>query len=155
MDRSEHVKQVHDWVEKNMQRFSTPKHLVIDDIEFDWAYFGGSFSLQLDDVKIEERFALSLGVDGKYYYCVPIFCSPLGAPASYAAIELSIETGEAISKALNQMFPKMLPLGLHPVSKKFINSGTPIGERILDKSSIKPLKKLIASGKARIELHFD
>jgi hypothetical protein len=155
MDRSEHVKQVHEWVEKNMQRFSTPKYLVIDDIEFDWADFGGSFSLQLDEVKIEEKFDLSLGIDGKYYNCVPIFGSPLGAPASFAAIELSVETGEAITKALNQMFPKMLPFGLHPVSKQFINSRTPVSERILDKNSIKPLKKLITSGKARIKIHLD
>jgi hypothetical protein len=155
MDRSDHVKQVHDWVEKNMQRFSTPTFLVIDDIKFDSARFGGSFSLQLDDVKMEDKFDFSFGIDGKYHYYIPMFVSPLGAPASFPAIELSIETGEAISKALNQMFPKMLPFGLHPVSKQFINSRTPISERILDKSSIKPLKQLIDSGKARIELHFD
>ena len=155
MDRSEHVKQVHEWVEKNMQRFSMPTFLVIDDIEFDSARFGGSFSLQLDDVKMEDKFDFSIGIDGKYHHSVPMFVSPLGAPASFPAIELSVETGKAITQALNQMLPKMLAFGLHPVSKQFINSCTPISERILDKSAIQPLNELIASGNARIELRFD
>lgn len=35
MDGAEHVREVHEWVEKNMQRFSTPKCIVIDGIKFD------------------------------------------------------------------------------------------------------------------------
>jgi hypothetical protein len=104
---------------------------------------------------MEDKFDFSIGIDGNYHYSVPMFVSPLGAPASFAAIELSPETRKAITQALNQMFPKILPFGLHPVSKQFINSHTPISERILDKSAIQPLNELIASGNARIEVRFD
>ena len=91
MDRSEHVKKVHEWVETNKQRFPTPKSMVIDEIEFEWKHFSGSFLLKLDDTKIEERFSFSLGIEGKYGYCVPIFGSPLGAPASFAAVEAAFQ----------------------------------------------------------------
>jgi hypothetical protein len=79
-------------------------------------YFLRLFS-RCEQVDSRERPAFSIGIDGKYYYCVTFFCSPLGARASYAAIDLIIETGTAITNALNQMFPKMLPFGLSPVSK--------------------------------------
>lgn len=155
MDRSDHVKKVHEWVEKNKQSFSTPKTIVLDEIEFDWEEFDGSFSLQLDDIRINERYDLSLGIDGKYEYSGPMFISPLGAPASFAAIELTDETEVAITNALNQMLPKMAAFGLHPVTKEFINRSTPLSSRILDKAGIESLKQLISSGKARIELQLD
>jgi hypothetical protein len=155
MDTSEHVKKVHEWVAENVQAFSTPKTLVVDEIEFDWKCFSGSFSLKLDDIEIDEKFDFSLGIDGMYHYFTPMFTSPLGAPASFAAIELSEETDVAITNSLNQIFPRMAAFGLHPVSKQFINSSTPISERILDKASIESTKELIESGKARIEINLD
>ena len=153
MDRSEHVKKVHEWVETNKQRFPTPKSMVIDEIEFEWKHFSGSFLLKLDDTKIEERFSFSLGIDGKYGYCVPIFGSPLGAPASFAAVELSDETDMAITQALNNFFPKIVGFGLHPISREFINSSTPIGKRIIDEAAFQKCKDLIASGQSRIEIN--
>lgn len=155
MDRSEHIKKVHEWVAENRQTFSTPKTIVMDEIEFDWRYFSGSFSLKLDNIKIDEKFDFSLGIDGMYHHSTPMFTSPLGAPASFTAIELSKETHAAITNSLNQIFPRMAAFGLHPVSKQFINSSTPIGERILDKASVESTKQLIESGKARIEINLD
>jgi len=152
MDRSEHVKKVHEWVEDNKQRFSTPKKIMIDEIEFDWKYFSGSFSLKLDEIRIKERYSLSLEIDGRYNYSGPMFISPMGAPASFEAISLTKETDAAIKKAINQLFPRMAAFGLHPVSQKFINSSTPINERILDQVATEKLKQLIQTGEAKIEV---
>ena len=111
--------------------------------------------LKLDDIRIEEKFNFSLSIDGMYHYCIPMFVSPLGAPASFGAVELSEETHTAITNALSQIFPRMAAFGLHPVSKEFINSSTLISDRTVDKAEIESVKQLISSGQARIELLLD
>jgi hypothetical protein len=152
MDSSEHVRKVHQWVAENVQKFSTPKTLIINQIEFDWKDFCGSFALTLDQTAIKERFSISLGIDGRYTFSGPLFVSPLGAPASFGAIELSDETEIAITKALNQFFPKMLAFGLHPDTQKSIDRSTPIQERVLDHQAIERCQKQITSGTAQITL---
>jgi len=152
MTSSARIEEVQKWLKENVQSFSTPQKIIIDEIDFDWDDLSGGFSLQLDEIRVSERYSLSVGIDGRYEYGGPMYVSPLGAPASYRAISLTDETELAISNALNNFFPRMAAFGLHPITKEFINSSTPVRHRIVDHAAIEHLKQLIANHQARIEV---
>ena len=152
MNKNGHREEVRKWLEENVITFDTPQAITIDNIQFDSSKFEGSFSVCLDEIRLKDRFDISLGIDGLTTWHGPMFTSPLGAPASYSAIELPDVVCHAISKALNQLFPKMAAFGLHPTTGQFINSSTPLSERVLDVSGLDKTVQLIKGGKASVKI---
>lgn len=142
---ADHVQAVRDWLAINVLRPPQPKEISISDVQFDWHDMKGSFILSLDDKAIEDRFVLMLQMNGKMDYGEPIFHSPLGAPASYAAVELTQSTAEALSQALIQIFPTVRAFGWHTDLQLLIDQRTPLSRRICDQEDFDRKKAAIQS----------
>lgn len=129
----DHLGQVVDWLNTNVIQCPTPSIVTLSDFDIDWGGMSGYFSLSLDDLVVPAAFNLSLGQNGWMQHHPPLFCSPLGAPASYAAVDLTDSTNATIAKALKLIFPRLKPLGLDSESGKLIIGRTPLKDRILDR----------------------
>ena len=136
------VEEVEGWLSENVRVFDEPNTVTLSQFDVDWHRFSGSFCLSLDETVIEERISFSVGADGTASYSLPMFHSPLGAPASYNAYEFSKNTRLAISKALDLTIPRLLGAGRHPVTKKEITINSPISERI-SREELKQAKRRV------------
>lgn len=133
----DHVEAVMRWLEDHVLIFDTPRQLTIFDVQADSLNYQGSFRLKLDEVildttRLEDPFIFTLGQNGKPTWYSPMFHSPLGAPASYAAITLTDETERAIQRQLEQLLPRMRPLGLDRETGILLAYGASLEDRLLD-----------------------
>ena len=140
-----HAEQVWDWVEENLERYPTPRRVTLYAFEIDWNELRGAFNVMLDEQAFPHRLDFHLGVCGRVGFQLPMFVSPLGAPASCAAVELTDPTDSAISKALLTTIPKVLGLGLNRKTGRGIDGRTPILERAVDAEAF-----LLARAKASV-----
>lgn len=99
--------------------------------------------MKLDDIDVEGRFQFWTDIVGRQLVCVPMFHSPMGAPASYAAVELTGETLSAIQSAISETFPNLKPFGRDSSTGRFIDSRTPFEERIIDPDAYQAVKERI------------
>ena len=120
------------WLRGHVISPSTPKEIVLSNFEFDEDEFSGSFNLTLDNVRFTQIFKFSVDMSGKYQIHPPMHISPLGVPASYASVELTDETSNAIEKLINQFFPKIKPFGLDKSTGKFIDRNTGTIQRVIN-----------------------
>lgn len=127
---TEHVKQVSRWLDENVMSYPTPRAVTLSDFEVDWGEMCGWFCLTMDGRRVPDRFRLSLAQNGWMQFHPPMFCSPLGAPASYSAVDLTDETKMVIGEALKSVFPRLKPMGLDVATGRLIGQRTPIPERI-------------------------
>lgn len=127
-----HAEQVWDWVEENLERYPTPSRVTLHAFEIDWEKLSGAFNVMLDEQPFPHRLAFGLAACGRVSFQLPMFVSPLGAPASCAAVELTDPTDSAINKALLTTIPKVLGLGLNRKTGRGIDGSTPILERAVD-----------------------
>ena len=134
MDESieRHVEQVMAWLEENVQVFLEPEAVTLSEFSVNWEDFSGDFNLSLDDVMLSRKVGFGLEASGKTRFYMPMFYSPLGAPASYAAIEITEKTRQAILTGLRQTFPhgqrgrrqmKMVLIDLRPHFLPFFGGG--------------------------------
>jgi hypothetical protein len=100
--------------------------------------------LEFDGVLIGDRFKLSLGDTGRLQFAMPMYHSPLGAPASYAAVEFTDDTRNAINDALSLLMPKFSGFGLHPLTREFIHQSTPLVDRVMDQEGLEVSKRLLS-----------
>lgn len=128
---AEHLKEVARWLDENVESYPTPKAITMSDFSVNWAEMSGSFVLTLDDHRIKERFRFSLAQNGWVQYHLPMFTSPLGAPASYGAADLTDETARSLTKALMSIFPRLKPMGVDAVTGVLIGQRTSIADRVL------------------------
>ncbi len=140
-----HQNQVSNWLDQNITSHSTPMAIALTDFDVDWDRMTGYFYLILDGVRIQDAFSLSLGQNGLMQHNPPLFCSPLGAPASYAAVDLTDETNAAIAKALKLIFPRLKPLGLDSESGRLIIGRTPLQDRIFNPLEFEEAKSTISN----------
>jgi hypothetical protein len=124
------VRLIDKWLEDHVEVWEEPAAVTLFDFEVNWDSFSGSFTLALDDYVYEERLHFGLQESGKVGYALPIFGSPLGVPASYAAVEMTARTSQAISKALRETIPKVRGCGINRETGQLINFDTPPLERI-------------------------
>lgn len=136
----EHLEEVSQWLGENVASYPTPRAVTLSDFEIDWKQMSGRFYVSLDGQRIEDPFRLSLGQNGWVQFHPPMFTSPLGAPASYRAIELTDDTYAAITSALRSIFPRMKPMGMDAATGALISQRTPIGERIVDRGMFNDLQ---------------
>lgn len=129
--------EVHAWLAKNVVAPETPKTVTVSRIRFDWKKRSGTFKLSLDNLVFQEDFDLGIEITGRPTFYVPMFHSPLGVPASYAAIELDQKTEAAVRTALMQVFPRLRAYGLHKDLDLIIDAMSPFEEQIIDQAEFK------------------
>src|SRR4051794_33586873 len=106
--------------------------MTLSEFEIDWDRLAGSFRLAFDGEPLLERFRISLELSGWLRYWTPMCHSPLGAPASYAAVDFTGETRRAIDAGLRAMLPRLHGCGIILATAKEIHFTAPIDERIVD-----------------------
>ncbi len=141
----EHIKQVGEWLDKNVQKFAEPKTVTLFDFEVDWEEFSGSFRLSLDNVVLKERIRFGLEASGKVIFYRPMFHSPLGAPCSYSAIDITPKTEVAITKALREAIPRVKGAGIDRDTGREVNYHTPPALRISQEKLAEARKKVTKS----------
>lgn len=129
---NEHLKLVSQWLDANVMAYPTPSSISLVEFDFDWDLMAGNFCLLIDDERISDPFQLTLSQNGWMQFHPPMFFSPLGAPASFSAVNLTSATEDAINHALHQIFPRLKPIGLDKNSGASIWSTTPTADRIND-----------------------
>lgn len=127
-----HVQAVNEWLKANIRVYPTPSHITLGQVQLNPKTLDGSAVLLLDNDEAGEALSLRMSETGWLTYSVPLFHSPLGAPASYAAIELSAATQRAVDTAVRSLLPQLLPLGINPKKKEWITRATPLKARITD-----------------------
>jgi len=138
------IERVKEWLDENVQVFPEPKSVTLSDFTVSWRKddFSGSFRVSLDTNAITDKFQFHLQASGKTTFNPPIFHSPLGAPASYSAVELTDKTNRAILKGLHDTFPRLEGLGWDRDTGKEITFDTPLYERV-EPSALENAKKTV------------
>ena len=140
-----HIEQVREWLEKKVQKYPTPCKVTLSEFEVDWDELSGAFSISFDAVPLPKKLKFGVEQSGKAVFFLPMFHSPLGAPASYATIEISDKTSRAILKGLHSTIPRVKGYGINRETGKQIYSHTPICERIINHDEFWLAKKRIES----------
>lgn len=132
MDESikQHIEEVMQWLEENVEVFPEPEKVTLSEFSVNWEDFSGEFRVAFDSVTLSEKLRFGLEVSGKTRFYLPMFHSPLGAPASYRAVEISDKTQAAILKGLWETIPRVKGAGLDRNTGKEITYHTPPKERI-------------------------
>ena len=126
----QHIEKVLQWLEENIQVFPEPKKVYLSDFSVNWEEFSGEFRVAFDSVVLSEKLRFDLEASGKTKFYLPMFHSPLGAPASYGAIEMSEKTHAAILKGLRETIPRIKGAGIDRDTGREITYHTPLNERI-------------------------
>jgi len=138
----DHEREVKAWLEENVKVLEEPAVVTLSNFDVNWHQFNGSFNLALDDTAIERRVSFSVEASGKAVFSLPMFHSPLGAPASYSAYEITKKTHQAVNKVLELTIPKLAGTGRHPETKKEITFNSPVKDRI-SKEKLKQAKRRV------------
>lgn len=111
--RHQHIKQVQTWLDENVRVYPQPKTVTVCEVTYNPENRNGNFSVYLDDIKLEEEIGYWFDVGKKPNLSIPMYHSPLGAPASFEQYELSYNTQLAIIKAVYALWQKFqtLPAG--------------------------------------------
>jgi len=148
-----HRDAVFQWLAENVESYKTPGQIDLQITDFDWKSFSGNCKLFFDGIELSSIFDIGLDISGKFGLKPPIFNSPLGAPASYAAIKLTETTYQAINAELNQFLPKMLPYGINHLTGEMIDGSTPIMKRVIETDSFINIQGLIDLAREKVILH--
>ena len=89
------------WLDENQIHLDQPNSVTVKDFVVETEDHA-SFTLVLDDKPYPERFECDTGLVEFDPLRLPIYCSPLGAPASYPVYDLTTATYCAVNNALRQ-----------------------------------------------------
>ncbi len=142
--KKKHIEEVHKWLEDNVKSYPSPKTLTLSEFDINWEKLSGSFLLILDNISTE-RLNFGLEDSGKVKYFLPMFHSPLGAPASYAAIDITNETECAILRALEATIPKVHGCGIDRKTRREFYFYTPVKDRVIDELEFENAKKRLTA----------
>ena len=141
---NEHLKLVSQWLDENVVSYPTPSSISLVEFDFNWDLMAGSFCLLIDDERLSDTFQLTLSQTGWMQFHPPMFFSPLGAPASFSAVNLTSATEDAINHALHQIFPRLKPIGLDKSSGATIWSTSPTANRINDLQEFERVRLIVS-----------
>ena len=119
-----------EWLEENIEVIPDPKAITLYDFKVEWEEWSGTFMLKCDGKPCSREFYFSDNGASSFMVQVPMHISPLGMPASFAAVEISDRTMEVIVRALEATFPKLTPHGLNRETGIEINVFTPLKDRL-------------------------
>ena len=131
------------WLDENVQCYPTPKKVMLSEFEIDWRTLSGSFRVDLDGVQLPKRFRFGVELTDRPTLFFPMFHSPCGVPASFAAIEITDRTETAILEGLRRTIPAVRPYGVDHKTGKDIDSRTPLSKRILDRKQFESAKRRV------------
>lgn len=140
--RKSHIDQVREWLKENVLTYENVTAVTLYSFDIPdpqtRGVYSGSFKVKFDQQACPLKFTFSIGSDalGKPLFYAPVFHSPLGAPASYGAVEIPKEAEDAITTALNIIFPSVKPLGLDPETGREITMLTRHIDRVRDYSAM-------------------
>jgi hypothetical protein len=126
-----HHEAVDKFLEENVRRPDTPREIRLHSFNLQsqnppsWG-----FTLSLDGEDFEGFSYTISGWSGKPVFFVPMFHSPLGAPCSYDAVELTPETESALNDIIERLFPKLRPVGEDPETGQVIDRFTSYKDRL-------------------------
>ena len=101
VEGSSHLEAVMRWLDENQIHLDQPNSVTVKDFVVETEDHT-SFTLVLDDKPYPERFECDTGLVEFDPLRLPIYCSPLGAPASYPVYDLTTATYCAVNNALRQ-----------------------------------------------------
>lgn len=137
----EHIKAINAWLDEHVQKFAPKTSITLHSFEIDWEELRGSFSVRFDDQECSDRFSFSCTtITGWAEVYYPVFHSPLGAPASYGAVDISKEGDQALKQAIKELFPKLKPLGPDKESGQQIWPQSPAAMRVVNVDEWEPVK---------------
>jgi hypothetical protein len=140
------------WLKANVKICTTPEVVTLSDFEINVDRFAGTFRVSLDEQVINEEFRFEIGGNGLPSLGIPLFCSPLGVPASFAAVELTTDTKNAIESVLANLFPQLRPFGLHEETREWITQSTPTADRILEPEKLMVVLQAARSKTFRMQI---
>ena len=132
----DHIQAVMEWLEKNVRVYPTPSCISLRQIRLDSSTLCGGALLFVGDALLGEELTLQMGDAGWLTFTPPLFHSPLGAPATYGAIELTGNTQQAVIAAVQGLLPRLLPFGINPKTQEWVTASTPLRERISDAAEL-------------------
>lgn len=133
----EHLRQVEEWLDANVTVFRDVATVRMHSFAIDWEELKGAFSVSIDGIDYDEPLRFScLTVTGKPEIYLPMFHSPLGAPASYAAVELPKEVHERLVLTLQELLPSVKPLGLDKETGEILTFQDPPSKRLSSQEEI-------------------
>ena len=101
VEGSSHLEAVMRWLDENQIHLDQPNSVTVKDFVVETEDHA-SFTLVLDDEPYPERFECDTSLVEFDPLRLPIYCSPLGAPASYPVYDLTTATYCAVNNALRQ-----------------------------------------------------
>ena len=142
MDQSlkKKVEEVRQWLSDNVTVIPEPKEITLNRFDCNWKDWNGSFRVSFDNFTLLRNFQYGIDLTGYTIFSGPVFVSPLGAPASYSAVEMTDNTSKAILEALKLTFPKLKPCGKNRETGLEITYHSPITDRISSKELNKAIK---------------
>jgi ADP-ribosylglycohydrolase len=130
-------RQVSRWLADNVTVICKVQSVVLSKFTWNPERYGGEFHVTFDGVKYPRSFNFSLGgIDGHTDIYTPMFTSPLGVPASFAAIEIPSSVMKLVNHEIRTLFPRIEPYGVNRRTGKDTHSSTPIHERLPDPAAL-------------------
>jgi hypothetical protein len=127
------ISKVEIWLADNVTVIGDVKSVVLSKFTWEQDRYSGHFYIAFDGVEFPNRFSFSIGEsDGRTKIFIPMFHSPLGVPASFAAIEIPENVYKEIENEIRTLFPRITPFGRDSKTNKETNSRTPFHERLPD-----------------------
>ena len=118
------------WLKDNVLIIPEPKVVTLHSFSVDWSNWRGWFRVKFDDFEIEDELDFGIDITGRPTFQLPIFTSPLRVPASFASIEITSKTHQALGVALQQTFPRLKPFGRNKETGIEITMSSSISDRI-------------------------
>ncbi|MGY9002732.1 MAG: hypothetical protein ACKVIF_06030 [Rhodospirillales bacterium] len=149
--------EVHNWLDENVLVITHANELTICDFAYNPKNHSGKFSVSVDGEALEGRWRFWLG-DGDGWPTVgpPMFTSPQGAPASYAAVELSDELNAVLQAKMREIFPRIAPFGLNrKTGIECTNLNSTVEDRIIDHEAYQNTVAQIESGGLRVTVQLN
>jgi hypothetical protein len=138
-----------EFLNQNVQVFSTPQKIKLSEFQIDWESLSGSFNLTLDGVQTKERMGFCPEVSGKPSLVFPVYHAPYGIPSSYSSVRITWETEYCILKQLKILLPRV---GYHYLENDVIKSKyCDLNLNILDESTLSKIKKKVMNPDIRLE----
>lgn len=138
-----------EFLNQNVQVFSTPQKIKLSEFQIDWESLSGSFNLTLDGVQTKERMGFCPEVSGKPSLVFPVYHAPYGIPSSYSSVRITWETEYCILKQLKTLLPR---IGYHYLENDVIKSKyCDLNLNILDQSTLSKIKKKVMNPDLRLE----
>ena len=151
----QHLVEIRAWLDENVTVYDDVRTVTLRNFEIDWEKLNGSFHITVngEDCKMPFRFSC-LTATGKPEVYRPMFHSPLGAPASYAAVDIAERIIDRMVSTIAKFMPSIKPLGLDKESGRVLTFQTPQHERLPSITEIQAAKDIISQSNFLIKLDF-